>query len=132
MTRDRPGATRRNALPLIPIRKVTHQRGIEAENSDSWEIGTDIRFFQNRLGIDIAYYQAKDYNNLENIPVSDASGYEGYLLNGNIYRRKGVEFTINATPVRNDNFRWDTQINFSQYRRYIDEIYGDKEYTEDR
>ncbi|RNL85975.1 SusC/RagA family TonB-linked outer membrane protein [Sinomicrobium pectinilyticum] len=105
---------------------------LKPKTSDSWEIGTDIRFFRNRLGIDIAYYQAKDYNNLENIPISDASGYQGYLLNGNVYKRKGIEFTVNATPVRNENFRWDTQVNFSQYRRYIDEIYGDKEYTEDR
>lgn len=119
-------------VPSVRFGNTLNDAELKPETSDTWEIGTDLRFFQNRLNLDVAYYQTRDYNNLDYIPLSDASGYASLLLNGNIFKRKGIEFTINATPVKGENFSWNTQLNFSRYRKYIDEIYGDKEYTENR
>lgn len=103
---------------------------LEPETSDTWEVGANIRTLNNRLGLDIAYYQARDYNNLIYSPISDASGYSSILLNGNEFQRKGIELTLDATPIKNKNFSWNTQINLSHYRRYQEEIYGDREQTE--
>lgn len=105
--------------------------GLKPETSDTWEIGANVRFFGNRLGIDAAYYETRDYNNLIFSPISDASGYESILLNGDVFNRKGLEFVLNATPVRSENFSWNLLANFSRYRRYQDEIFGDREQTED-
>ncbi|MDT7828834.1 SusC/RagA family TonB-linked outer membrane protein [Pricia sp. S334] len=104
---------------------------LEPETSDTWEIGANVRFFGNRLGLDATYYESEDYNNLIFSPISDASGYESILLNGDIFKRKGVEFVLNAKPVQTENFSWDLLANLSRYRRYQDEIYGDKQQTED-
>ncbi|WP_335966504.1 SusC/RagA family TonB-linked outer membrane protein [Galbibacter sp. PAP.153] len=103
---------------------------LKPETSDTWEIGSYIRFFQNRLGLDVAYYQARDYNNLIYSPLSETSGYTSLLLNGDVFKRKGIEFTLDASPIKNENFQWNAQINLSQYRRYQEEIYGNKEQTE--
>lgn len=105
--------------------------GLKPETSDSWEIGANVRFFGNRLGFDATYYEARDYNNLIYSPISDASGYESILLNGDVFKRKGLEMVLNATPVRTEDFSWDLLMNLSQYRRYQDEIYGDKQQTDD-
>ncbi len=105
--------------------------GLEPETSDTWEIGANVRLFGNRLGLDAAYYETRDYNNLIFSPISESSGYESILLNGDVFKRKGFELVLNATPVRTDNFSWDILANLSRYRRYQEEIYGDKEQTED-
>ena len=44
------------------------------------------------------------YNNLIYSPISDASGYSSILLNGNEFQRKGIELTLDATPIKNENF----------------------------
>lgn len=103
---------------------------LEPETSDTWEVGANFRVLNNRLGFDLAYYQARDYNNLIYSPISDASGYSSILLNGNEFERKGVELTLDATPIKTDNFSWNTQLNLSHYRRYQKAIYGDREQTE--
>ena len=103
---------------------------LEPETSDTWEIGANFRVLNNRLGFDLAYYQARDYNNLIYSPISDASGYSSILLNGNEFERKGVELTLDATPIKTNNFSWNTQVNLSHYRRYQKAIYGDREQTE--
>ncbi|RAJ17722.1 TonB-linked SusC/RagA family outer membrane protein [Gelidibacter algens] len=103
---------------------------LKPETSDTWEVGANFRIFQNRLGVDLAYYQARDYNNLIYSPISDASGYNSILLNGNQFKRKGIEITLDATPIKTENFKWTAQVNLSHYRRYQEEIYGDREHTE--
>lgn len=105
--------------------------GLKPETSDTWEIGANVLFFDNRFGLDVSYYQARDYNNLIFSPISESSGYESILLNGDVFQRKGVEIVVNATPVRNGDFSWDILANFSRYRRYQKEIFGNKEQTED-
>ncbi len=105
--------------------------GLKPETSDTWEIGTNFRLFKNRLGIDLAYYESRDYNNLIYSSISDASGYGSILLNGDEFKRKGIEATINTTPIKTGNFNWDILINLSHYRRYQTEITGDRTQTED-
>ncbi|MEJ4088050.1 SusC/RagA family TonB-linked outer membrane protein [Galbibacter orientalis] len=119
-----------NGTPSTYFGSSLLDQNLKPETSDAWEIGTYLRFFNNRIGFDFAYYQSRDYNNLIYSPISETSGYNSLLLNGDVYKRKGVEFTLDFAPVRNDNFKWDTQINLSQYRRYQEEIYGGKEQTE--
>lgn len=103
---------------------------LKPETSDTWEVGANFRMVQNRLGIDLAFYQARDYNNLIYSPISDASGYNNILLNGNEFKRNGIELTLDAKPIKKNNFDWNTQINLSHYRRYQEKIYGGKEQTD--
>ncbi|MDO6490026.1 MULTISPECIES: SusC/RagA family TonB-linked outer membrane protein [unclassified Cellulophaga] len=104
--------------------------GLEPETSDTWEVGANVRLFNNRLGLDVAYFEAKDYNNLIYSPISEGSGYESVLLNGDEYKRKGLEFVFDAKPIQTANFSWDMLVNFSRFRRFQEEIYGDREQTE--
>lgn len=103
---------------------------LKPETSDTWEVGANFRILKGRLGIDVAYYEARDYNNLLFNPISDASGYETRAINGDEFKRKGLEITLNATPVKTENFKWNTLVNLSHYRRYQTEIFGDRQQTE--
>ena len=95
---------------------------LKPETSDTWEIGTYMRFFKNRFSFDIAYYQTKDFNNLIYMPLSLGTGYENNLINGDEFKRKGIEIVLEGTPIKNEDFEWNTVINLSTYRKYLTEL----------
>jgi TonB-linked SusC/RagA family outer membrane protein len=96
---------------------------IKPETSTTWEIGSDIRLIQNRVGIDVTYYHTIDINDIIYFPVSQASGYSSKLINANKYKREGWELVLSATPVKDANrFNWDLTFNWSWHRRYLLEL----------
>ncbi|WKN31944.1 SusC/RagA family TonB-linked outer membrane protein [Porifericola rhodea] len=112
-----------NASVYFPETQISSD--ISPETTDSYEIGLDARFLQGRLGIDVAYYSMRDYNNITTIPVSEASGFTSRLVNGNEYKRRGIEVVLNATPLKLDLFQWDVMLNWSRHRRELTQVYGD-------
>ncbi len=87
----------------------------------SGEYGIAIGLFNNRLNFDATYFRNKDYNNFINVTQSQASGNTSVLKNANVYLRKGWEFMVSSTPVRNKDFSWETNINFSSVHRWLKE-----------
>lgn len=113
-----------NSQPSLTYPDVIFNPDLKPQTSDSWEAGVDAKFFGNRLGFELTYFQTKDYNNILSIPVSLGSGYASRLENGHTYQRKGFEAVISANPVRSGDFRWDVMVNLSTYRRFLKEITG--------
>ena len=96
---------------------------IKPETSKTWEVGSDIRFIKNRIGLDLTYYHTIDENDIIYFPVSEASGYSSKLINANKYKREGYEIVLNATPIKNTHaFSWDAAFNWSRHRRYLMEL----------
>ncbi|MDN3594366.1 SusC/RagA family TonB-linked outer membrane protein [Zunongwangia endophytica] len=119
-----------NGTPSTYFGNELLSSSLKPETSDTWEVGLNARFLKSRFGVDVAYYQTRDYNNLIYNSISQSSGYNSILLNGDEYKRRGIELVLDGTPVKSENFRWDAQINLSQYRKYQEEIYGDREQTD--
>lgn len=113
-----------NNIPSLMWNGTLLSPNLKPETSDSWETGLAANFFKNRLGIDVSYYQSRDYNNITNIPVSQSSGYNNQMVNGNVYQRKGLEFVITGTPLKTTNVKWNIVVNLSQNKIYLKEIYG--------
>jgi len=113
-----------NNTPSLYMGNELKSNNLKPETSDTWETGLLLGLFDNRLSVDATYYQAKDYNNLTLVPISTASGYTSKLVNGNIYKRKGWEFTVKANPIKTTDFNWDITANMSQNHRYLTQIYG--------
>jgi outer membrane receptor protein involved in Fe transport len=99
---------------------------LEPSFSSSWETGLEAKFFGNRIGTDIAYFESIDGPGIYNLPISEASGYTTALVNGIETKRKGWEVVLDVNPVNSSSgFRWDVMINWSTYREYINKVYGD-------
>ena len=95
---------------------------LKPEITTSNEIGADIRFFQNRLGVDFTWYKSNSKNQLLSVNVPVASGYNSKFINAGNVQNKGIELTINATPVKVNNFTWDLAINFAQNNSLVVEL----------
>jgi TonB-linked SusC/RagA family outer membrane protein len=86
---------------------------LKPEFANTFETGAELRFLNNRLGVDVTWYTSKSTNLLMPLKVSNATGYEDYYTNVGSIRNSGVELSLNATPVKTKNFNWDVRINFS-------------------
>lgn len=82
--------------------------------STETEIGFDLRFFQNRLGLDMAIYSRKTNDDILNTSISGTSGYGSTQVNIGELTNKGIEILLKGTPVKTNDFTWDMTLNFAR------------------
>ena len=86
------------------------------EQANSVEIGVDLRLFNNRLGLDVSWYDATTKNQILTLPVTNTSGYNFRIINAGEIQNTGVEVVLNAKPIQIKNFNWDVTANFTRAR----------------
>jgi len=105
-------------------------QNLKPENTKSTELGFDIRFFKNRVGVDFTWYKSNTFNQLLRIPLPIASGYSSKFINAGNMQNQGMEITLNATPVRIRDFSWDISFNYARNKSELIELLDDlSEYT---
>ncbi|WP_300699679.1 TonB-dependent receptor [Bacteroides sp.] len=102
-----------------------HKGDLKPEISNSIEFGTEWRFFNNRLSIDFTWYQTDTKNQLLRMPTAAGDKYAYRYINAGKIRNKGIELTVDGTPLMNDNFRWKTAINFSTNNNEVVSLHPD-------
>jgi TonB-linked SusC/RagA family outer membrane protein len=81
------------------------------------EVGLDIRFLHNRLGLDVTRFHYWNKQIIGQL-TSASSGYGSYLTNGDVYTNDGWEATLSGTPIQHpDGFTWNIMANFSNYQK---------------
>ena len=88
-----------------------------------FEVGTDMKFLSNRLGFELTYFDREDKDLPIAIPVPGSTGYSGLSINSGESSTAGLEFTLNATPVQNADFRWDVSLNLATLKKTTDKLY---------
>ncbi|MBE7169807.1 MAG: SusC/RagA family TonB-linked outer membrane protein [Williamsia sp.] len=78
------------------------------------ELGTEIRFFQNRLGLDVAVYDKRTEGQIFTVPITPSSGYTGLVQNLGLVENKGVEVAFDVKPVDTKDFTWLLNYTFSK------------------
>ncbi len=86
------------------------------EMSYSWEVGMDIKFFDNKTRLDVAYYSTKVDNQIVTVRVSPSSGYILQTRNEGAIRNHGVEFTLDQDIIKRKHFNWTMGLNFGLNR----------------
>jgi hypothetical protein len=94
------------------------------ENTRTIELGADIRFFNDRLGIDYTYYTTTSDGQIFNIPVPVTTGATTEIRNGGELTTTGHEIMLTLVPVQSTNFNWSISTNFSTFISEVGELYG--------
>ena len=108
--------------PTADQGKIKYDADVRSELITSWEVGTELKFFNNRLGVDFAWYKTNAKRQLMNIPMNNLSGYESMKINAGNIQNTGIELMLNARPVETSDFSWDTQLNISKNNSKIIEL----------
>lgn len=99
---------------------------LKNETINSWELGLELKGFENRVGIDVAYYKKNAKDQILKIDVPSATGFKKKMINAGNIENKGVEIALNATPVMTaSGFTWDTQINWSKNKNKVVSLTND-------
>jgi TonB-linked SusC/RagA family outer membrane protein len=105
--------------------EVSNQIGnqqLKPELSTEYEVGTDMRFFSNRISIDFSYYNKVTTDLIWPAPLASSSGYSAKVINLGKITNKGIEALLNLTPVKYGDFQWDLTFNFSRNRNLLVEL----------
>jgi TonB-linked SusC/RagA family outer membrane protein len=90
---------------------------LEPEFRKAFEFGTELKFFNDRLGLDVSVYSTKTVDALlRNLRLSYGTGFVLTTTNFSDLRNEGLEVTVNATPIKSRNFNWDLNVNFNKTR----------------
>ncbi len=88
---------------------------LKPEHTNSYELGTDLSFFHNKISFSGTYYYALTTDAIIQVPVAYSTGYAAALMNVAKISNQGVELTINTTPIKTKyGLRWDLSFNYSK------------------
>ena len=89
------------------------------EKTGQWDIGFDLGLFKNRLNFDVSYYNKKTTDLLLDCPLPRSTGFNTVFKNIGSVRNQGFDIMINGSPVRNNDFTWNTTLNFNYNKNVV-------------
>ncbi len=95
------------------------------ERTTQFSTGIDVGLLDDRINIELNYYDKRTSDLLLKIPLPAISGYSTYYNNFAQISNKGFEFAINTLNIKNNNFTWRTEFNISQNTNNVDKINAD-------
>ncbi|MFA5330474.1 MAG: SusC/RagA family TonB-linked outer membrane protein [Prolixibacteraceae bacterium] len=113
-----------NSTPGMGYPSSLLNSNIKPAQSTSWEIGGATSLFNNRVNMDVTYYNVIDKNQIIDLPVSLTSGFGSQKVNGNVYKTTGLEVMMNVKPIYTSKVKWDMNINWFTNKKVLSEIYG--------
>ena len=99
------GGVAQGQIPLAEL-KPSSSVGIEG--------GFDVRFLDNRIGVDLTYYTQSATDQILSTTISSASGFGSQVINAGEIKNSGVELLLSTTPYRTGDWRWDLDVNLSR------------------
>ncbi|TYR37559.1 SusC/RagA family TonB-linked outer membrane protein [Sphingobacterium phlebotomi] len=117
-----------NIFPFGPIEtaftgpRILPNYDLVPQRQNSFEIGAELSFLQNRIGVDFNYYNSATKDQLIPIDVAISTGYFSKYVNVGLVRNKGIEVAFNLVPVKTINFNWGIDFNFSKNTQIVEEL----------
>ncbi len=87
---------------------------LKPELSKSLELGGEVRFWQNRASLDLAWYKTNTTNQRIQVGAPLGSGLSSFVINAGDIQNSGVEASLGLTAVQTSKLTWTTQLNFTR------------------
>ena len=111
--------------PLVTVANAINNPNLKPESTQSWEVGTELKFFKNRLSLDATYYSATTKDQIASVDQSSTTGYTSRILNVGTVENHGIELSLNAAIFQSKDFEWNVGLNFARNRnKVVDLING--------
>ncbi|HET6723206.1 MAG TPA: SusC/RagA family TonB-linked outer membrane protein [Chitinophagaceae bacterium] len=95
---------------------------VKPERQKELEIGTDMSFFNNRIGLTFNWYKKRVEDMLINRVIAPTNGFSSLLDNFGSLENKGIEVVLKGTPVSKNDLRWDVTLIFNRNRNEVLEV----------
>jgi TonB-linked SusC/RagA family outer membrane protein len=112
------------SLPLFTLDNTVANAKLKPEITTSNEYGMELGFLDGRASLDATWYEKNTKNQIINLTVSAASGYNATAINAGRIKNTGIELLLNLTAFRSRDVEWSTAFNYSRNRGTVEELYG--------
>ena len=103
---------------------------LKPEITTEYELGLSGAFFGNRLSFDLGYYNRQTKNQIISATLAPESGYTSNTRNVGKLENKGIEASLNFTPIRNKDWEWSVGMTYTKNWSKVKELWdGLEEYT---
>lgn len=105
-------------------------KDLKPTRTNSFEVGLEMKFFNNRLGLDFTYYNQISKDQIIGLASSSTSGYNYRLVNAGKIQNQGIELALNGRVLQVKDFAWDAGLNFSKNVNKVKSLVDGMDYFE--
>lgn len=95
---------------------------LKPELTNSLEVGAELKFFNNRLGLDVAYFDMITNNQIIEVNVSVSTGFSTQLINAGELETSGVEVALTGEVIKSKDFSWSAVVNWSKSKTMVNKL----------
>jgi len=95
---------------------------LKPEKTNEFEVGIENRMFNNRIGFEFSYYNRFTKGLIEDLPLDPSSGYTLVTTNLGDVRNKGIELSVDVTPIKTEDFNWNISWVYSQNKNKVERL----------
>lgn len=97
---------------------------LRPERKQEFEVGTDMRFINNKISFGFTYYQNLTKDALISVTQSPATGFNTLYANAGEIENKGMEIDLGINALRNNNWTLDFNLNWTRNRNMVTDLSG--------
>ncbi|MDF2775446.1 MAG: TonB-dependent outer membrane protein SusC/RagA [Geminicoccaceae bacterium] len=113
--------------PRFAVPNTVTNPELKPEQTQAWEVGTELSFLDGRAGLDLTYYQKRTTDQILTASVAPSTGFSSAAVNAGELSNKGIEVQFTGTPIkasRADGFSWDVTANYAHNKNKLESLYG--------
>lgn len=95
---------------------------LRPELQQEFEFGSDVKMFNNRLGLDLSVYSRIANDQIVLRALDPSTGYGQTYINAGTISNKGIELGVTGTPIKTKDFVWNLRMNFTRNRSMVEEL----------
>ena len=114
-----PFTTPNGTFPGFVIGNTIGSNTLTPEFTKSYEVGTNLGFFNNRLSLELTGFYTRSENQIIAVSIASSTGFGSLFSNVGRVDNTGFEGLMNINPVRTPHFRWDVTANFTRIKNEV-------------
>jgi TonB-linked SusC/RagA family outer membrane protein len=108
--------------PTSTRSNTTFDPNLTPEFTTELELGTDMRFFNNRIGVEVTWYDRKSTDLIYAITLPQTTGYNRFYTNLGEISNTGWEMALDLNPIKTKNIQWDIRAVFTKNKNTVEKL----------
>ena len=112
-----------NNFGKYPMASITNDvipnKKLKPTMTNSVELGFELKFLNNRIGLDVTYYNQHSRDQILRMNTAHGSGYRFKMVNAGDIENRGIEIVLNTRPIDLQDFSWDLNMNFAKNKNKV-------------
>ncbi len=92
---------------------------LKPQNTNNWEAGIELKFLENRIGLDYTYSYQDATDQIFSVPMAGSTGYGSFVTNAGEMTSKAHELVFYVSPVRTNDFDWTIDVNYTKVKNEV-------------